>query len=111
MHRLPSVVDQGCIVFTSSAAAYMPAAFSSMYGATKAFISAFGAALQVENASRGVDVCVVHPSPVASNFYKGIKPLEALKFFNPFQVTPDVLPDEIFRSTPVTIFKLPESLL
>mmetsp|Transcript_18383 Transcript_18383/g.45137 ORF Transcript_18383/g.45137 Transcript_18383/m.45137 type:complete len:338 (-) Transcript_18383:291-1304(-) len=100
-HFLSKLIDtntRGCVVFTSSAAAYMPAAFSSMYGATKAFVSAFGAALQVENASRGVDVCVVHPSPVASNFYNGIKPLEALKFFNPFQVQPDVLPDEIFRS-------------
>uniref|UniRef100_A0A6U3ADF4 Uncharacterized protein n=1 Tax=Lotharella globosa TaxID=91324 RepID=A0A6U3ADF4_9EUKA len=100
-HFLSKLIDtntKGCVVFTSSAAAYMPAAFSSMYGATKAFISAMGAALQVENASRGVDVCVVHPSPVASNFYDGIKPLEALKFFNPFQVQPEVLPDEIFRS-------------
>mmetsp|Transcript_9930 Transcript_9930/g.13699 ORF Transcript_9930/g.13699 Transcript_9930/m.13699 type:complete len:333 (+) Transcript_9930:72-1070(+) len=100
-HFLSKMIDsntRGCIVFTSSAAAYMPAAFSSMYGATKAFMSAFGAALQMENASRGVDVCVVHPSPVASRFYEGIKPLEALKFFNPFQVQPEELPDEIFRS-------------
>ena len=89
---------KGCIVFTSSAAAYMPAPFSSMYGSTKAFISAFGAALQVENASRGIDCCVVHPSPVASQFYNGIKPMKALEFFNPFQVKPDALPDEIFRS-------------
>ncbi|GAB5358248.1 hypothetical protein AAMO2058_000441500 [Amorphochlora amoebiformis] len=100
-HFLSKLIDsntRGCVVFTSSAAAYMPAAFSSMYGATKAFVSAMGAALQVENASRGVDVCVVHPSPVASNFYHGIKPLEALKFFNAFQVGPEMLPDEIFRS-------------
>jgi len=100
-HFLSKLIDsntKGCVVFTSSAAAYMPAAFSSMYGATKAFVSAFGAALQMENKSRGVDICVVHPSPVASNFYNGIKPLEALKFFNPFQVQPEELPDEIFRS-------------
>lgn len=73
---------RGCVVFTSSAAACQPGPFSSMYGATKAFLSSFGASLAVELRTRGVDVCVVHPSPVASRFYDNAHKLDAIAFFN-----------------------------
>ena len=32
-------------------------------------MSTFGGSLGIEVKSKGIDVCVVHPSPVASNFY------------------------------------------
>ena len=87
----------GCIVLTSSAAAAMPAPLSIMYSATKSFVSSFGAGLAAEVTSKGIDVCVVHPSPVASNFYDKQKKIDMLDFFKGFAVSPDALPDEIFR--------------
>lgn len=89
---------RGAVVFTSSAAACQPGPFSSMYAATKAFMSSFGASIAVELRSRGVDVCVVHPSPVASRFYENAHKLDAIAFFNQFNVHPDTLPDLIFAS-------------
>lgn len=44
----------------------LPAPFSVLYAATKSFISAFGASLAGEVKPHGIDVCVVHPSPVAT---------------------------------------------
>lgn len=89
---------RGCIVFTSSAAACQPCPFSSLYGATKAFISSFGASIAVELRCRGIDVCVVHPSPVASRFYDNAHALDSIAFFQKFNVQPDALPDLIFAS-------------
>lgn len=57
---------RGAIVFTSSAAASIVSPFSSMYAATKSFLSSFGAALAVEVRHHGIDVLVFHPSPVAT---------------------------------------------
>jgi short-subunit dehydrogenase len=39
---------RGGIMFTSSAAAVMPSPFVCLYGATKAFLSSFGASLAAE---------------------------------------------------------------
>ena len=88
---------KGCVVFTSSAAACQPTPFSALYGATKSYISSFAANIAVELKSRGIDVCAVHPSPVASNFYEKAHKLDSLKFFMNFAVHPDALPNEIFR--------------
>jgi len=88
---------KGCVVFTSSAAACQPTPFSALYGATKSYISSFAANIAVELKSRGIDVCAVHPSPVASNFYEKAHKLDSLNFFMNFAVQPDALPQEIFR--------------
>ena len=88
---------KGCVVFTSSAAACQPTPFSALYGATKAYISSFAANISFEVRSRGIDVCAVHPSPVASNFYNNSHKLDSLAFFMKFAVRPDTLPDEFFR--------------
>ncbi|KAH8051130.1 3-oxo-behenoyl-CoA reductase [Aureococcus anophagefferens] len=64
---------KGCIVFTSSASAYIPNPFAIIYGATKAFMSQFAASIAVELQCKGIDVCVIHPSPVASNFYNKVE--------------------------------------
>lgn len=88
---------KGCVVFTSSAAACQPTPFSALYGATKSYISSFAANIAVELKSRGIDVCAVHPSPVASNFYEKAHKLDSLNFFMSFAVQPDALPQEIFR--------------
>ena len=79
--RMLAKQQRGCVVFTSSAAACQPCPFSCMYGATKAFISSFGASLAVEVKTRGIDVTVVHPSPVASRFYDKAHALDSIAFF------------------------------
>ena len=74
-HFLSKLVTQklkGCIVFTSSVSAYTPTPFASMYAATKAFVSQFACSLHIETKSLGIDICAVHPSPVASNFFKNV---------------------------------------
>ena len=63
---------RGCVVFTSSASAYIPNPFAVSYGATKAYMSQFAASIAVELSCKGIDVLVVHPSPVASHFYNKV---------------------------------------
>lgn len=90
---------RGCIVFTSSASAYIPNPFAIIYGATKAFLSQFAASLAVELQCRGVDVLVVHPSPVASNFYNAVEhKIDAMEQFKKIAVQPNVLPKTIFSA-------------
>lgn len=88
---------RGCVVFTSSAAACQPTPFSALYGATKAYISSFAANIGVELKSRGIDVCAVHPSPVASAFYDKAHKLDSLNFFMKLAVKPEELPIEMMR--------------
>eukprot|EP00241_Pyramimonas_parkeae_P007256 CAMPEP_0114246750 /NCGR_PEP_ID=MMETSP0058-20121206/12645_1 /TAXON_ID=36894 /ORGANISM="Pyramimonas parkeae, CCMP726" /LENGTH=312 /DNA_ID=CAMNT_0001359989 /DNA_START=28 /DNA_END=966 /DNA_ORIENTATION=+ len=100
-HFIKKMLDKklkGAVVFTSSAAYMMPAPFSVMYGSTKAFISAFAGSVGAEVKARGIDVCSVHPSPVASNFYDKTHKLGAIEFFKQFTVKPEALPDAIFAS-------------
>ena len=40
-----------------------------MYASTKAFMTMFATSLAAEVRSLGVDVVVVHPSPMATNFF------------------------------------------
>merc|ERR1712060_869066 len=75
-----------------------PCPFSATYGATKAFISTFAASLAPEVKSRGIDVCAIHPSPVATRFYENQKAIDSLDFFKIFAVEADALPDAIFAS-------------
>lgn len=96
---------RGCLVFTSSAAANMPSPFSVLYAATKSFLSSFGASLAAELRPQGIDVLVIHPSPVASSFYDKAHDLAALDFFKRFAVTPETLPDEVFASIGRAVFR------
>lgn len=96
---------KGCVVFTSSAAASMPSPFTVLYAATKSFLSSFGASLAAEVKCYGIDVLVVHPSPVASRFYDKAHKLDALDFFKKFSVGPSELPDVIFGSIGRTVWR------
>lgn len=98
LQRLLESKKPGCFVYTSSAAAAIPSPYSVMYASTKSFISSFGASLAAEVRSEGIDVCVVHPSPVATRFYDNAHKLGALEFFKKMAVGPDELPDVIFAS-------------
>jgi len=58
-------------------------AFAAMYASTKAFVSQFASCLHIEVKPLGIDVCAVHPSPVASNFYsKLVRTCERGFFFS-----------------------------
>lgn len=98
LQRMLAKKLKGCLVYTSSAAAAIPNPFSVLYASTKSFISSFGASLAAEVRSEGIDVLVVHPSPVATRFYDKAHKLGALEFFKKLAVTPDDLPDVIFSS-------------
>lgn len=96
----------GCIVFTSSVAAYIPSPFAAMYASTKAFISQFACCLNIEVKALGIDVCAVHPSPVSSNFYDKVDhKIELMESAQKSAVSPDLLPDEIFRSVGVCVLR------
>jgi len=93
---------KGCIVFTSSAAGFIPNPFAAMYGCTKAGVSELAASLAVEGKSRGIDVHSVHPSPVNSRFTSGggnntkVIQIDAMAAAYKFATGPEVLPDQIF---------------
>jgi short-subunit dehydrogenase len=99
---------KGCIVFTSSAAAYQCTPFTVLYGATKAFVSSFAAGLNVELRNRGIDVVSIHPSPVASRFYDKAHKIDALDFFKQFAVKPEELPvkphENLFNMYHINLF-------
>jgi short-subunit dehydrogenase len=98
LQRMLAKKLKGCFVYTSSAAAAIPSPYSVLYASTKSFISSFGASLASEVRSEGIDVLVVHPSPVATRFYDKAHKLGALEFFKKMAVGPDELPDVIFSS-------------
>lgn len=89
---------RGCVGFTSSPAGFMACPFSSMYGSTKAFITEFCISLAPEVKGDGIEVCVVHPSPIDSNFYEGTHALDALKFFKSTAAGPKVIADSLFSA-------------
>lgn len=59
---------RGAIIIVASVAGYLPLGLAATYGATKAFDLMFGEALWAENQGSGVDVCVVSPGPVETEF-------------------------------------------
>lgn len=60
----------GSIINLSSAAAFQPMPYFSVYAATKAFVLSFSEALSAENRSYGVRVLAVCPGPTETNFFQ-----------------------------------------
>lgn len=90
---------RGCVVFTSSVAGFIPTPFAAMYASTKAFVSQFACSLHIEVQNLGIDVCAVHPSPVASNFYDKVDhKIELMEAAQKGAVPPQDLPNDILRS-------------
>jgi len=99
LQKMVASKTKGCIVFTSSVAAFIPTPFAAMYASTKAFVSQFAACLHIEVQNLGIDVCAVHPSPVASNFYDKVDhKIELMEAAQKTAVPPEDLPNDIFRS-------------
>lgn len=90
---------KGCIVYTSSVAGFIPTPFAAMYASTKAFVSQMASCLHIEVQSLGIDICAVHPSPVASNFYDNVEhKIELMEAAQKSAVPPEDLPNAIFKS-------------
>ena len=96
---------RGCVGFTSSPAGFTPCPFSVMYGATKAYLTEFAASLAPELKPDGIDVCVVHPSPVASRFYEGTHSIGILLFFKGTATGPDRIANALFASMGRTVIR------
>jgi short-subunit dehydrogenase len=97
--KLVKAKRKGCVVMTSSAAASMPVPFAVMYASTKAFVSQFAASLHVECRAIGIDVCAVHPSPVASQFYSNLDhKVDMIEAAAQNAVKPEDITADIFRS-------------
>lgn len=100
-HFLNKITEKGLrgyIGFTSSSAGFVPNPLSAMYASTKAFLTMFASSVAAEVKSMGVDVVVVHPSPVASNFFDKGTSLGALMAFKKFAAGPEVIADVLFSS-------------
>lgn len=91
--------NTGCIVFTSSVAGFIPTPFAVMYASTKAMISQYAASLHIENKPHGIDICAIHPSPVASHFYANLQhKVDMIEAAAKHAVSPHDIVPEIFRS-------------
>lgn len=90
---------KGCLVFTSSVAAFIPTPFSVLYAATKAFCSQLAASLHIECQPLGIDVCAVHPSPVATPFYEKLEhKVDMIQAAAKSAIAPQLIVDDIFKS-------------
>lgn len=88
----------GFIGFTSSAGAYFPGPTATLYSTTKAAVTNFAATLSGEVRDAGIDVSVVHPSPVATNFYANSAGMSSLETARKVAVGPAVISDCFFRA-------------
>lgn len=62
---------------------FVPNPLSSMYASTKAFLTMFATSLAPEIRSSGIDVVVVHPSPMATNFFDSACECGLIGFWGP----------------------------
>jgi len=106
-HFVNQMLDKkrkGAVFFTSSPAGLIPNPTSVMYGSTKSFLTEFGSSLAPELRGDGIDVLVVHPSPVNTSFYSGNKHgLDSVKLFQSTATTPDLIASCFFRGIGRTV--------
>jgi len=97
VRRLRAKGLKGAIAFTSSPASCMPSPFSCLYGSTKAMVTHFATSLAGEVRTDGIDISVLHPSPVATSFYQGAHAMPTLKFFESTATGPDDVAECLMR--------------
>jgi len=82
----------------------MPCPITVMYGATKAFLTEFASSIAPELRGDGIDVLVVHPSPVKTFFYAGNKHnIGIMKFFQSTGTSPERIANCFFRAVGRTL--------
>ena len=64
----------------------------------KTVVTHFGSSLAAEVRIHGVDVCVVHPSPIRSRFYDNAGDGAEVNFFKSTATGPEVLVNHMFAS-------------
>ncbi|CBH16378.1 short-chain dehydrogenase, putative [Trypanosoma brucei gambiense DAL972] len=91
--------QRGLVSFTSSASCYLPGPTATLYSPTKAFLTNFATTVAAEVRDAGVDVVVIHPSPVNTNFYKNQGPLlNSLKTAQSAAGSPMNIAEQIFAA-------------
>ncbi|MFX3633937.1 MAG: SDR family NAD(P)-dependent oxidoreductase [Candidatus Pristimantibacillus sp.] len=73
-HFLPGMLGRkdGIVVNVASMAAFVPCAYSAVYGATKAFVLSFSEALWAETRGRGVRVVTLCPGATDTGFFDAV---------------------------------------
>lgn len=66
---LPAMHAGAKIVLVASAAGYVPSPYFAAYAASKSFVISLAYALRAELRARAIDVCVVCPGPVQTEFF------------------------------------------
>ncbi len=72
---------KGALNFTCSSVAYFPAPYSSMYGATKAFMNNFCSSLAVEGKHNNIDILCFNPQYTKTKLYDNTEKLGILDLF------------------------------
>lgn len=98
LNKMMASGRKGLLAYTSSSACLFPNPFSSLYASTKAFLTMFACSIAAEVRSLGIDVVVVHPSPMATNFFKAGEGLAMLMAFKKLAAGPEVIADVLFSS-------------
>lgn len=99
LRKMVESKEKGLITFTSSASCYLPGPTATMYSPTKAFLTNFASTIAAENHDVGIDVVVIHPSPVNTNFYKNEGPqLDSLKTAQKAAASPMNIANQIFAA-------------
>lgn len=99
LRRMIAHGQHGLITFTSSASCYLPGPTATLYSPTKAFLTNFATTIAAENRDAGIDVVVIHPSPVNTNFYKNEGPtLSSLKQAQKAAASPMNIANQIFAA-------------
>ena len=69
LRKMMARKEKGLLCFTGSSGGFLPGPMSSIYSSTKAWMTNFVVSLAAETVPYGIDTLVIHPSPIASNFY------------------------------------------
>lgn len=84
---MPGILERkGGVIQVASAAAFQPTPFTSVYGATKAFVLSFGEALWAEYRDRGVRVLTLNPGQTETGFFDRAGDLPKQKMATPQDV-------------------------
>ncbi|KAJ3085581.1 hypothetical protein HK102_014026 [Quaeritorhiza haematococci] len=89
--------QKGLVAFTSSSGGFIPAPLAAIYSSTKSFITYFAASLAGELKDDGIDVLVVHPSPIMSRFYNNAN-MAMVKAVTKLAAPPSVIASVLFKS-------------
>lgn len=110
---LKSNNKQGVILNVSSAAAYLIFPYSSVYSASKAFVTSFSEAFDLEMESYGIRILSSNPGMVATNFSRRAGGEDSQRHF--LTMEPDYVADSIWHQIkilkPVKIINWKYSLL